>query len=75
MKYKIVLKEKVSLLRSTTYRYTIPFVNNDFGKKNREHRIPSLFNKIPALLMSINRVTELKMNMKSYILNCLPNGF
>ena len=59
---------KSNLLRQSTYRYNVMHPRNEFGKRNRNYRIPMLFNLLPNNVMMGCRIAEVKKLLKAFYL-------
>src|SRR5207253_642060 len=67
-KHKVVLETKATLLIKTTYRYSVPFVRNEYGKHTQNYYISKLFNTIPESLLSLTKIGPLKKQLKVYLI-------
>jgi hypothetical protein len=68
-KFKSVMESKSLYLRRSSYKYTVPFAKNDYGKKNRAYIVPKLFNGLPDCILNITKLNELKNKLRVYCLN------
>jgi hypothetical protein len=66
--HKIHSDIKQMYFRETTYRYDVPFARNQYGKRTRKHKIPTIFNEIPAELLQLKKIKEVKKRLLNYYL-------
>ena len=67
-KFKNVIETKIQYFRKTTYRYTVPFVNNEYGKRNRSFYVPTIFNSLSEPLLKLEKINKLKKLLKQHFL-------
>jgi hypothetical protein len=60
---------KTNLLRNTTYRYDVMRPKNDMGKRNRNYKIPMLFNSLPITLIGLEGKTIMKHEILNYFIS------
>ncbi|CAN8020843.1 unnamed protein product [Ixodes persulcatus] len=65
--YKTAVNKIRDLRR--TERYVIPKIYTLYGKKQRNHYIPSLFNELPESLMNVTSTRVLKRKLKKLVSN------
>jgi len=65
--FKPVSIHKASLLRKSSYRFDVIYPKNNFGKRQRSYRIPTLFNSLPERLFNIEGKGKMKKIVKSYL--------
>jgi hypothetical protein len=69
--FKNTCPDKTKKFRQSTYRYEVPFAQNEYGKHTRNYTIPKLFNKIPTKLLNITKIGRVKKELRLYLLdNC-----
>ena len=47
---------------------TVPFVNNEYGKRNRSFYVPKIFNSLPEPLLKLEKIKKLKKLLKQHFL-------
>jgi hypothetical protein len=71
-KYKQVSVMKSDLLRKTSYRYNVPFAQNEYGKRTRNFVVPTLFNKLPFEMLHLQGIKKMKKELKVHIMGENP---
>ena len=67
------MKLKYSTLeKRPIYIHTVPFVNNEYGKRNRSFYVPKMFNNLPEPLLKLEKINKLKKLLKQHFFttNC-----
>ena len=62
-KFKTKSTAKSNYFRKSTVKFKTPEWRNDYGKRNREYYVPSIFNTLPAKFENINNITILKKEL------------
>lgn len=56
---------KTRVLRHTE-RYVVPKVYTHYGKRTRNHYIPTLFNRLPQFLIAMTSLKKIKLKLKTW---------
>jgi hypothetical protein len=66
--FKAFSNSKRLYFRNSTYKFTVPQVRNEYGKRNRNYTVPMLFNNLPENVLIYNNKREGKINLKLFFM-------
>ena len=58
--FKLRSEDKAEYFRKTIYRFDVPQIKNQYGKRTSKHKISTIFNKLPLNLLQITKMKEMK---------------
>ena len=58
----------------TPLTYTLPHTFNKFGERELRYLVPKIFNSLPPEIKSLNKISEVKKNVKIYLVQLKEQG-